>query len=106
MKSATMLTTVLVVSLVAGFATLAAVAQEVTGTATETVEFDVYGMTSTGCSAAIEDAVNDLEGIRSVEADHREGRARVEFDPTRVTVEAIEECIEELGYGAELRTEG
>jgi copper chaperone CopZ len=70
--------------------------------ATVTSLFKVEGMTCGGCEAAVERKVKKLDGVAAVEASHEEGRARVTYDPKRVTPQRIVAAIEELGYSAEL----
>jgi copper chaperone CopZ len=67
-----------------------------------TLELAVSGMTCGGCSVAVERAVGRLDGVHEVEAWHREGRARVVYDPERVQPEAIAAAIEDIGFEASL----
>lgn len=64
--------------------------------------FKVEGMTCGGCEGGVKIAVKRLDGVRSVDASHRDERATVTYDETKVTPEAIVQAIEKLGYQAEL----
>lgn len=64
----------------------------------QVVEFDVEGMTCTGCEKTIEAGVNSLDGISEVQADHKAAKTTVKFDKTRVNPEDISSMIREKGY--------
>lgn len=68
--------------------------------------FAVRGMTCGGCEAGVKVAVRKLEGVLSVTASYRGGRATVTYDPSRVSVEAIRKAIEKIGYEARPLEEG
>ena len=67
-----------------------------------TSTFKVEGMTCGGCEVGVRMNVRKLDGVASVEASYDEGRAKVAYDPDKVTPEMIVEAIEKLGYTAEL----
>ena len=46
-------------------------------------------------------ALTALEGVRAARADHGAGQAEVDFDPARVTREALVEAVKKAGYEAE-----
>lgn len=73
--------------------------------ATATSVFDVQGMTCGGCEVAVKRVVKKLDGVGEVEASHREGRATVTYDPSKVTPEKIVQAIERLGYRAKPEAE-
>lgn len=62
------------------------------------VEFDVDGMTCTGCEKTIEGGVKALDGIQEVQADHKAGRTVVKFDKTALTKAEISKVINGSGY--------
>ncbi len=53
------------------------------------------------CQHAIEGAVGKMEGIRSVKVDIPTKSVRVSYDPQKVTLEKIEEVMDEEGYTVE-----
>ncbi len=59
---------------------------------------EIEGMKCTGCENAIETALGKIDGIFDVKADYRKGRAFVEYDENKVTMEDIAMQIESLGY--------
>ena len=67
-----------------------------------TSSFKVEGMTCGGCEGGVKLKVKKLEGVKSVEASHKEGTAKVVYDADKVTPEDIIAAIKELGYSAEL----
>lgn len=75
-----------------------------------TAAFSVEGMTCGGCAIATEMSVRKLDGVSSVDAsydeDADEGRATVEYDPTRVETDAIAEAIRDAGFEPTLQRTG
>lgn len=59
--------------------------------------FSVDGMSCGGCEANVTDAVSELAGVESVEADHERGRVEVEGTDS-VASTAIVEAIQAAGY--------
>ncbi|NND52977.1 MAG: mercuric transport protein MerTP [Flavobacteriaceae bacterium] len=64
----------------------------------QTVEFDVKGMTCASCEEHIEHAINELDGILSVEASYKNENTEVEFDKSKISKEVIEKAINATGY--------
>lgn len=60
--------------------------------------FSVTGMHCRGCEAAIESAVNELEGIRSVRAYFAKERVKVTWDDSKTSLAKIFQAIEDKGY--------
>jgi copper chaperone len=63
----------------------------------ETIEMHIDGMSCGHCVARVDRALEGLDGVR---AEVQLGSARVEYDPTRVTVQQITDAIREAGYEA------
>ena len=61
-------------------------------------EFDISGMTCTGCEEHVKHSVNELPGIVEVEASYEEGKAIVQFDKTKVDLSKIKDAIDGTGY--------
>lgn len=57
--------------------------------------FTVQGMSCEGCEQRVEDAVGDLEGVESVDADHDENTVSVEGD---ADTDDLRQAIEGTGY--------
>ncbi|WP_163970290.1 copper chaperone CopZ [Oceanobacillus halotolerans] len=59
---------------------------------------DVQGMTCGHCKMAVEGALNELDGVSAVEVDLGTGKVTVTYDESQVTLEAMQEAIEDQGY--------
>ena len=66
---------------------------------TRTTHLDMTGMSCANCSATIEDALGDLDGISEASANYATDEAAVEYDPDTVSLAAIYDAIDEAGYG-------
>lgn len=60
--------------------------------------FDIEGMTCTGCEEHIKNAVAQLPGFISAEANHETGKATVKFDKSKTTMEQVVTAINQTGY--------
>ncbi|WP_435075054.1 heavy metal translocating P-type ATPase [Halorubrum sp. HHNYT27] len=67
---------------------------------TRTAHLNVTGMSCANCSASIEDALDDLDGVISANANYATDEGSVEYDPDVVSLADIYESIEAAGYGA------
>ncbi|PSQ08314.1 heavy metal translocating P-type ATPase [Halobacteriales archaeon QS_6_71_20] len=59
---------------------------------------DVGGMTCANCSAAIEDAVAGLDGVREASANYATDEVTVAYDPERVSLAEVFDAVEAAGY--------
>ncbi len=66
---------------------------------------NVFGMHCASCSALIERAVKKLPGVREASVNYGAEKARVAFDPSRVTVEQLLGAVKAAGYRAEVADE-
>ena len=57
----------------------------------------VNGMMCTGCENRVKNALNDLDNIDSVEANHTEGIVKVILNK-EISIDIIKEKIEDLGF--------
>lgn len=60
--------------------------------------FDIEGMTCTGCEEHIKHAVAQLAGFIEATADHKAGKAIVKFDKSKTSLEQVVAAIDETGY--------
>lgn len=67
------------------------------------VELAVTGMHCDSCVALIEEMLAEQAGVASAVVDLDSTSARVEFDTSLVTVNALCEIVVKAGYGASLR---
>ena len=63
-------------------------------------KFDVTGMSCAACSAAVERAVNKLEGVQAAQVNLLANSMQVEYDGAAVDENAICRAVEGAGYGA------
>ena len=64
----------------------------------EEVQLKVLGMACGGCKAAVETALQSLEGVFSAEVNLEAKTARVSYDPSRLARKDLQEAIEKAGY--------
>ena len=62
------------------------------------IRVTIEGMTCTGCEAHIENEVNKLDGILSVNSDYEAANTIVKYDETKVDLQEIETAILSTGY--------
>lgn len=67
----------------------------------ESVSINVSGMKCGGCENTVNKALEAMEGVLSVKASHLEKRVDVEFDPTKVELDEIEDAIADAGFSVE-----
>lgn len=65
---------------------------------TKILHLKVLGMESGHCAMIVEQAVKTLPGIKSVEADFPNQRAKIVYETEKTNLEAIERVIQEVGY--------
>ncbi|MCF8303264.1 MAG: cation transporter [Bacteroidales bacterium] len=73
-------------------------ASEVAGENLKFTTLDVKGMTCTGCENTVKKSVTELGGIIEVTASHKDGKATVEFDASKTSIEDIQKAIKNKGY--------
>lgn len=61
-------------------------------------EITIEGMTCTGCEETIEGGVMEIDGVKSIEANHTEGKALVVFYSEKTDTTAISKSITGSGY--------
>ncbi len=100
MKNLTLLFVVTLLLAACGQRQQADQVDENTQEATEmsTIQFNVVGMTCTGCEATINAAVSSLDGVADVVSSHIDSLTTVQFDPGKVSVEQLQEAIAGKGY--------
>src|SRR3989344_9542764 len=60
--------------------------------------YNIEGMHCASCSVIITKTLKKLDGVASVQANFATEKAQVEFDPSRATLEKMNEAIGKLGY--------
>ncbi|ERM84310.1 hypothetical protein P872_14790 [Rhodonellum psychrophilum GCM71 = DSM 17998] len=64
----------------------------------QTVLSDIKGMTCNGCASHVENDVNKLPGIVSINVSYEEATAKVGFNQIKVSLAQIKEVINHSGY--------
>ena len=67
------------------------------------VQFDIQGMTCSSCSAHVEKAVKNLEGIQNINVSLLSNNMFVEYDEKKLNNDKIINAVIEAGYGARVR---
>jgi len=65
---------------------------------TRTTVLGVSGMTCGHCEMSVQEALDELDGVRNVKAHHDTGDVEVAYDEDKVGTEQFQEAIEEVGY--------
>lgn len=71
-----------------------------TNLATATLEVD--GMTCGGCARTIQSTLEGIEGVEDARVSYEASRARVDYDPSKVSVEKLTTATTEVGYPSKL----
>jgi copper chaperone len=66
----------------------------------ETTVLKVSGMSCGGCVKSVTKVLTELPGVVKAEVQLSPGEARVEFDPARVTREAMKQAVDDAGFEA------
>jgi copper chaperone len=64
----------------------------------EQTTLNVKGMTCGHCKSAVTNALQELDGVSSVEVNLDKGRADVSYDASKVKLDQMKEAVEEQGY--------
>lgn len=62
------------------------------------IQLNVKGMSCGHCKMAVTNALEELDGVKSVEVSVEKGKADVEYDDSKVSIEQMKEAVEEQGY--------
>jgi copper chaperone len=65
---------------------------------TETKTLNVPDMSCGHCELSVQEALDELDGVRGSKADHTNGTVEVTYEEGRVTDKQFREAIEEVGY--------
>lgn len=67
----------------------------------ETTTIKIKGMSCGGCTASVTKVLTETAGVAKADVQLSPGQATVEFDPAKVTREALCAAIEDAGFEAE-----
>lgn len=65
---------------------------------TEQLEIPVYGMTCEHCVRRVEKALQEIQGVKSVEVSLNDSNAHIVYDPNQVEMSLLYDAVEEAGY--------
>jgi copper chaperone CopZ len=68
--------------------------------ATQTMNINVEGMHCGACATGIQMVTEGMDGVLAAFVDYDKKNGKIEFDPEKVTKEAIFEEVKKLGYTA------
>jgi P-type Cu+ transporter len=72
---------------------------------TDTQELEITGMTCAACSTRIEKGLNKMDGVLGANVNLALERATVEYNPTAISAKDLIKKVENLGYGAMVKSE-
>lgn len=67
-----------------------------------TQTYNVKGMHCASCSSVIEKTFKKVDGVHSVEVNYGTEKAKISFDPSKTSPDALSKHIEPLGYSLEI----
>lgn len=68
----------------------------------KTSNFSITGMSCASCVNAIESNLKEISGVYSISVNILEHKGKVVYDPSRVNASQLTQCINDLGYHAEV----
>ena len=75
------------------------------GERTREISLKIAGMSCASCAATIEKALRKMDGVKSAHVNFATERARVEYDPTLVSILDLRKAIQDAGYEVESEEE-
>ena len=75
--------------------------QSTGGFMSESVTIKVSGMKCGGCENTVNSRLSGIDGILSVAASHQNKLVVVEYDPSKIDLDEIEDTITEAGFSVE-----
>ena len=64
------------------------------------VEITVGGMSCGGCAQTVQQALSMMDGVVLAKVSHAAGKAQINYNPDKVTVQQLQEAIQKAGYQA------
>lgn len=64
----------------------------------ETKQVKVNGMHCNSCVLAVQNSLEDVDGIQSAKADLETGNVEIELDTNKVSIEDIDEAVQDVGF--------
>ena len=89
----------------AGVGGMAAI-ETMEASATKTVTYKVKGFTCITCAVGLETLLKQQKGVVWVKASYPDASVAIKYDPAKVTENALQGYIAEMGFTAEPETKG
>jgi len=64
----------------------------------ESVSLNVTGMKCGGCESNVKNKLQEIAGVLSVSAKHKDNKVDVEYDTAATSLDVIKQAIVEVGY--------
>lgn len=64
----------------------------------ETKQIKVNGMHCNSCVLAVQNSLEEVNGIKSAKADLESGNVIIDLDTSEVTINDVKEAVEEVGF--------
>jgi copper chaperone CopZ len=64
------------------------------------VTIKIEGMKCAGCQENVENALNSVNGVLSVDINLEEGSATINYDPEKTDIDKIKSAVSKAGYKA------
>ncbi|QDH16935.1 heavy-metal-associated domain-containing protein [Swingsia samuiensis] len=64
----------------------------------DSIIIKVDGMSCTGCSNKLQDALSKVVGVSQASVTLEDGLARIHYDPQTVSVKQLKETVEDVGF--------
>jgi copper chaperone len=68
----------------------------------ESITIKVGGMTCMGCVGSVTRVLQAVDGVAKVDVSLEKAQANIEYDPQRVSLDALRAAVEDAGYDAAL----
>ncbi|MFP4654624.1 MAG: heavy-metal-associated domain-containing protein [Methanohalobium sp.] len=68
----------------------------------EEVTIKIEGMSCAHCQANVKKAITSVNSVSSAEVNLEEGKATVQYDPTKTELDKIKSAVEDMGYEAKV----
>ena len=63
-----------------------------------TITIHIEGMHCGSCEALVREALEELDGVESVDVSHSRGTAKIVYDESAVSPETLKAAVEQQGY--------
>ncbi|SHE61283.1 Copper chaperone CopZ [Fodinibius roseus] len=68
-------------------------------TKTTTIDINISGMSCSGCAASVQQALDNIDGVKEAAVDLENNSASVTYNPNAITEDDFERAVQGAGYG-------